>query len=110
MTVSRSRGMVTSTLRRLCSRAPRTINASSAITRVNSLPDRGETSHGSRALDYPDAAREMRLSRSPFHRLATPSSDMPHTDAIVIMTTLASAEEAVKLVQTLLERRLIACG
>ena len=35
---------------------------------------------------------------------------MPHTDAIVVMTTLASADEAVKLVQTLLERRLIACG
>jgi periplasmic divalent cation tolerance protein len=35
---------------------------------------------------------------------------MPHTDAIVVMTTLASADDAVKLVQTLLERRLIACG
>lgn len=35
---------------------------------------------------------------------------MPHTDAIVVMTTLASVEDAVKLVQTLLERRLIACG
>ena len=35
---------------------------------------------------------------------------MPHTDAIVVMTTLASTEDAVKLVQTLLERRLVACG
>ena len=35
---------------------------------------------------------------------------MPHTDAIVVMTTLASADEAVTLVQTLLERRIIACG
>jgi periplasmic divalent cation tolerance protein len=35
---------------------------------------------------------------------------MPHTDAIVIMTTLASTDDAVKLVQTLLDRRLIACG
>ena len=35
---------------------------------------------------------------------------MPHTDAIVVMTTLASVDDAVKLVQTLLERRLIACG
>jgi hypothetical protein len=35
--VRRSRGMVTSTLRRLCSRAPRTISASSAITRESSL-------------------------------------------------------------------------
>ncbi|MDQ4080037.1 MAG: divalent-cation tolerance protein CutA [Gemmatimonadota bacterium] len=32
------------------------------------------------------------------------------SDAIVVLTTLATAEEAVKLVQTLLERRLIACG
>jgi periplasmic divalent cation tolerance protein len=31
-------------------------------------------------------------------------------DAIVVLTTLATPEEAVKLVQTLLERRLIACG
>ena len=31
-------------------------------------------------------------------------------DAIVVLTTLASAEEAVTLVRTLLERRLIACG
>lgn len=35
---------------------------------------------------------------------------MPHTDAVVIMTTVASAEEAVTLVRALLERRLIACG
>ena len=35
---------------------------------------------------------------------------MPHTDAIVVLTTVASADEAVKLVRTLLERRLIACG
>jgi periplasmic divalent cation tolerance protein len=35
---------------------------------------------------------------------------MPHTDAIVVMTTLASTDEAVKLVRALLERRLVACG
>ena len=35
---------------------------------------------------------------------------MPHTDAIVVLTTVASDEEAVKLVRELLERRLIACG
>ena len=35
---------------------------------------------------------------------------MPHTDAIVVMTTLANTDDAVKLVQTLLERRLVACG
>ena len=35
---------------------------------------------------------------------------MPHTDAIVVMTTLATVEDAVTLVKALLERRLIACG
>ena len=35
---------------------------------------------------------------------------VPHTDAIVVLTTVASEDEAVKLVRTLLERRLVACG
>ena len=35
---------------------------------------------------------------------------MPHTDAIVVLTTLANTDDAVKLVQSLLERRLVACG
>jgi periplasmic divalent cation tolerance protein len=35
---------------------------------------------------------------------------MPHTDAIVVLTTVASEEEAVRLVRALLDRRLIACG
>ena len=35
---------------------------------------------------------------------------MPQTDAIVILTTLASEGEAVDLVRALLDRRLIACG
>jgi periplasmic divalent cation tolerance protein len=35
---------------------------------------------------------------------------MPHTDAVVVLTTVASADEAEKLVRVLLERRLIACG
>lgn len=35
---------------------------------------------------------------------------MPHTDAIVVFTTVASDEEAVTLTRALLERRLIACG
>ena len=33
-----------------------------------------------------------------------------HTDALVVLTTLASEEEAVTLVRALLERRLVACG
>jgi periplasmic divalent cation tolerance protein len=35
---------------------------------------------------------------------------MPHTDAVVVMTTVASTDEAIGLVRTLLDRRLIACG
>ena len=35
---------------------------------------------------------------------------MEQTDARVVLTTVASAEEAQRLVRTLLERRLIACG
>ena len=35
---------------------------------------------------------------------------MPHTDATVVLTTVANDDEAVKLVRALLERRLIACG
>src|SRR5581483_8880110 len=83
-TVSLSRGIVTSMLRRLCSRAPRTMRASSAIAWESCRPDRVETS---------------RYIRS-----------MPQTDAIVVLTTVASDEEAVTFVRALLERRLIACG
>jgi periplasmic divalent cation tolerance protein len=35
---------------------------------------------------------------------------MPHTDAIVVLTTVSSDDEAVKFVRALLDRRLIACG
>jgi periplasmic divalent cation tolerance protein len=35
---------------------------------------------------------------------------MPQTDAVVVMTTVATPDEAVTLVRTLLDRRLIACG
>ncbi|HEU6449927.1 MAG TPA: divalent-cation tolerance protein CutA [Gemmatimonadaceae bacterium] len=35
---------------------------------------------------------------------------MPQTDALVVLTTVSNAEEAVSLIRTLLERRLIACG
>jgi periplasmic divalent cation tolerance protein len=35
---------------------------------------------------------------------------MPHSDAVVVITTLSSVDEAVALVRVLLERRLIACG
>ena len=35
---------------------------------------------------------------------------MPHTDAIVVLTTVSSEDEAVKFVRALLDRRLVACG
>lgn len=35
---------------------------------------------------------------------------MPQTDALVVLTTVSNAEEAVALIRGLLERRLIACG
>ena len=35
---------------------------------------------------------------------------MPHTDALVVLTTLSSPEEAVTFVRALLDRRLVACG
>ncbi|HEX6535893.1 MAG TPA: divalent-cation tolerance protein CutA [Gemmatimonadaceae bacterium] len=35
---------------------------------------------------------------------------MPHTDALVVLTTVSNADEAVALINGLLERRLIACG
>lgn len=35
---------------------------------------------------------------------------MPHTDAIVVLTTVANPIEAEMLIRSLLERRLIACG
>jgi periplasmic divalent cation tolerance protein len=33
-----------------------------------------------------------------------------HTDAVVVLTTLASTDEAAKFVRALLDRRLVACG
>ncbi len=35
---------------------------------------------------------------------------MAHTDAVVVLTTIASSDEAVTLIRELLDRRLIACG
>jgi periplasmic divalent cation tolerance protein len=35
---------------------------------------------------------------------------VPHTDAVVVLTTIANEEEAVALVRELLDRRLVACG
>ncbi|MGI9090601.1 MAG: divalent-cation tolerance protein CutA [Gemmatimonadaceae bacterium] len=35
---------------------------------------------------------------------------MPHADAVVILTTVGTEEDADRLIRALLERRLIACG
>jgi periplasmic divalent cation tolerance protein len=35
---------------------------------------------------------------------------MPHSDATVVLTTVSTDDEAVRLVRALLDRRLIACG
>jgi periplasmic divalent cation tolerance protein len=35
---------------------------------------------------------------------------MPHTDAVVVLTTVANSVEAEMLIKGLLDRRLIACG
>ena len=35
---------------------------------------------------------------------------MPQSDALVVLTTVSSAEDAVTLIRALLDRRLIACG
>ena len=42
-----------------------------------------------------------RIHREPF---------VSHTDAVVVLTTIANEEEAVTLIRELLDRRLIACG
>lgn len=35
---------------------------------------------------------------------------MPHTDAVVVLTTVANTDEAATLIRALLERKLVACG
>src|SRR4051812_50196426 len=99
--------MVTSTLRRLCSRAPRTINASSAITRVISPQDRGETSRGGRSsLDY-----VLRRAAPPgFPPCLRPPSPKPHTHALLVLTTLPLVEGAVTLLQMVLGSPLVCSG
>ena len=37
-------------------------------------------------------------------------SELAHTDAVVVLTTIATSDEAVTLIRELLDRRLIACG
>jgi len=35
---------------------------------------------------------------------------MPHADAVVVLTTLGSEDDAARLIRVLLDRRLVACG
>ena len=42
--------------------------------------------------------------------IASMDRPMPHTDAIVVLTTVANEPEGIALVRGLLERRVIACG
>jgi periplasmic divalent cation tolerance protein len=49
-----------------------------------------------------------RRSALPSHE--TRVTNMPHTDAVVVLTTVANPIEAEMLVRNLLDRRLIACG
>lgn len=39
-----------------------------------------------------------------------PDIHLGHTDAVVVLTTLASTDEAARFVRALLDRRLVACG
>ena len=55
----------------------------------------------------------MVASAGPRHALVTLSfmtPHMPHTDAMVVLTTVANEKEGIALVRGLLERRVIACG
>src|SRR5919112_3745051 len=57
----------------------------------------------------------MWLLGTPDRPPVDPPTQRPHTsmaasDAVVVLTTLASADDAVALVRSLLDRRLVACG
>lgn len=60
--------------------------------------------------DWQDASLHCSYSPPIGYQSPPPITNLAHTDAIVVLTTLASEDEAVKLVRVLLERRLIACG
>lgn len=51
----------------------------------------------------------VKLDRLDFSHLL-PGLPLGHTDAVVVLTTLANTDEAVAFVKQLLERRLVACG
>ena len=54
--------------------------------------------------------RRLRLPRANLFGLPEPKTAMAQTDATVVMTTVASEEEAIALIRALLDRRLVACG
>ena len=72
-------------------------------------PDRAETlACGALGRLWARACDSPARVRSPCS--PSPPPAMPQTEALVIMTTVANANEAARLVRELLERRLIACG
>jgi periplasmic divalent cation tolerance protein len=85
----------------------------------------GATVHRQRARRSGDTGDAVHHSSPARHRARRPArryisapASMPTmtqppsaaTDAVVVLTTVASAEEAVALVRSLLDRRLVACG
>jgi periplasmic divalent cation tolerance protein len=58
------------------------------------------------AKSFAQFSTESLRFRSPPPRIL----DVGHTDAVVVLTTLATTDEAARFVKQLLERRLVACG
>src|SRR5690348_15723455 len=112
MTVSRSRGIVTSTFFRLCSRAPRMTSASSFIAGESCGVCSGKTRQPvsarspQRALQLRDLGQRRVVRVRPrgvryvhwSHAFTVPHEEvMPHTDAMVVLTTVANEQEGIKL-------------
>lgn len=54
---------------------------------------------------------QLQLRNYRFHYTSYPGyPEVGHTDAVVVLTTLANTDEAAKFVRALLDRRLVACG
>src|SRR6266568_7813928 len=100
MTVNVLRGISTVTFLRLCSRAPRTISASAIALSVPSAGDRGQRCPFGRIGDV------LLPNFRSAHSLALPMFNEP----LVVLTTLASADEARAFVRALVDARLVACG
>src|SRR4028119_536129 len=106
MTVSLSRGIVTSMFLRLCSRAPRTTRASSDTGR-----DRARGRGGTReSCPPPGLDTSRRIGKSSGHGGEVADASGERTDVVVVLTTVGSEDAAAAFVGALLEQRLVACG